>query len=263
MTFFPRQTADDAPPGAAACFRQLALQCTAAFIVVSLSWPYFGLRGEIPPWPETALAIGGVALLIAVLTRQPWWWRLIHAVFAPLVWKAGTFEIAPSWFLLGFFLLLFFYRGAPFGRVPLYFSNRATSAALAEIIGNTPGLRFIDLGAGIGSIVRPLARLLPDARVTGIENAPAAWLLGRVNSFGIPNCAWRWGNFWNVSLSDYTVAYAFLSPAPMTALWIKVRREMRPGSLFISNSFAVPDIMPAEVIQVGDKRQTRLYLYRV
>jgi hypothetical protein len=263
LTPSPRETEDDAPPGAAASLRQLALQCAAAFIVISLSWPCFGPRGEIPPWPETAFAIGGVALLIAALTRQPWWWRLIHAVFAPLLWKASTLEIAPSWFLTGFFLLLFFYRGAPFGRIPLYFSNRATSAALAQIVGEMPDLRFVDLGAGIGSIVRPLARLLPDARVTGIENAPAAWLLGRVNSLGIPNCAWRWGNFWGVSLSNYTVAYAFLSPAPMTALWIKARREMRPGSLFISNSFAVPGITPDDIVQVGDRRQTRLYLYRL
>ncbi|MDP2870146.1 MAG: hypothetical protein Q8O08_15090, partial [Methyloversatilis sp.] len=38
--------------------------------------------------------------------------------------------------------------------------------------------------------------------------------------------------------------------------------EMAPGTLFVSNSFTVPDIAPAAVIAVGDRRATRLYLYR-
>jgi hypothetical protein len=51
--------------------RQLALQFSALIFVLSLAWPYYGLRNEELPWPETAFAIGAVALLIATLTRQP------------------------------------------------------------------------------------------------------------------------------------------------------------------------------------------------
>ena len=66
--------------------RQLALQGAAVILVLSLTWPYFGVQGEALPWRETSLAIGGVALLFATLSRQTWWWRLIHALFMPLVW---------------------------------------------------------------------------------------------------------------------------------------------------------------------------------
>ena len=37
-----------------------------------------------------AFAIGAVALLAAWVTRQPWWWRLIHAAFAPLAAAVAT-----------------------------------------------------------------------------------------------------------------------------------------------------------------------------
>ena len=69
--------------------RQLALQGAAAFAVLSLAWPYYGLRALTLPWPATAIAIGAIALLLSRLTRQPWWWSVIHAGFAPLAIGLG------------------------------------------------------------------------------------------------------------------------------------------------------------------------------
>jgi hypothetical protein len=250
-------------PTSAPQWRQLALQFAAAFAVLSLAWPYFGLRNEPLPWPETAFAIGTCALLLSTLTRQAWWWRLIHALFAPLAWTASQLAIDPAWFLLTFMLLLLFFRSAAGGQIPLYFSNASAADALAEIIKSIPETHFIDLGAGIGSALRPLAKMRPDAKFTGIENSPAVWLLGYLNSARLANCTWLWGNFWQLSLAKYNVVYAFLSPAPMTALWIKVQREMRPGGLFVSNSFAIPDVTPSQIIELDDTRRTRLFCYQI
>ena len=243
-------------------FRQLALQFAAAFAVLSLAWPYFGIRDEPLPWPETAFAIGGVALLIASLSHQPWWWRLIHALFAPAAAGVAALAIDPGWFLLALILMLLIYRGAITGRIPLYFSNSETAAALAELLPERPGARFIDLGAGIGSVLRPLARTQSGAQLTGIENAPATWLIGYLRTAGLANCHWRWGDIWQLDLAPYDVVYAFLSPAAMSELWAKVQNEMAAGSLFISNSFPVPDVEASTIIEIDDTRQTRLYCYR-
>jgi len=242
--------------------RQLALQCAAAFAVLSLAWPYFLLRNEVLPWPETALAIGGLALLAASLTRQPWWWRLIHAMFAPMAWFIAELSIPPGWFLVAFVVMLLVYRGAITAQVPLYFSNHETANALAGLFKDKADIRFVDLGAGIGSVLYPLALTLPKARLTGIENAPATWLAGRIRTAGLRNCTWRWGDLWRTELAEYNVVYAFLSPAPMSRLWEKVQREMPPGSFFISNSFAVPGVEASSVIDVDDARKTRLYCYQ-
>ncbi len=249
------------PPGTAHR-RQLALQGAAAFAVLSLAWPYFLLHGTPLPWPHTALAIGAAAFLLASLTRQTWWWRLIHTLFAPLAWAVSTLHIAPTWFLAAFLLLLLVYRGALAGQIPLYLSNKASVAALAELLPDTPGLRFIDLGAGLASVIAPLSRKRPHVNFSGIENAPASWLIGKLRCAARGNCLWRWGDLWQTDLGGYDIVYAFLSPAPMPALWEKVQREMRPGSLFVSNSFAVPGITPSEVVRVGKHGEMRLFCYR-
>ena len=243
-------------------WRQLTLQCAAAFAVLSVAWPYFGIRGEALPWPETAFAIGCVALLIATLTHQPWWWRVIHTLFAPLAWGISNFSINPGWFLLAFILMLVVYRGAITGQIPLFFSNSKTVAALSELTSEYPTMRFIDLGAGIGSVLRPLATALPEAQLTGIENAPATWFFGYLRTIGQTHCEWRFGDIWSANLANFDVVYTYLSPAPMTEMWKKVQREMRPGGLFISNSFPISEVEPDSVVLVDDTRQTRLYCYR-
>ncbi|EXI79723.1 MAG: Methyltransferase domain protein [Candidatus Accumulibacter appositus] len=263
MSLLPPESADAAPPALGSQRRQLALQLAAALAVLSLAWPYYGLRNEQLPWPETALAIAAVALLFASLTRQPWWWRLMHALFAPMAWFASTIGIDPGWYLLLFMVLLLVYRGAVTGQVPLYLSNAATAAAIAELTKDLPKMHFLDLGAGVGSVLGPLARQRPDARFSGVENAPATWACGRLRMAGLPNCDWRWGDIWETRLSAYDVVYAFLSPVPMAALWEKAQCEMRPGTLFISNSFPVPDVAPERVIEVEDARQTQLFCYRL
>ena len=100
------------PPVTSPQVRQLFLQLAAAFTVAALAWPYFAWRGESLPWPETAFAIAITAYLLASLTGQAWWWRLIHLLFAPLLWTASQLAIAPGWYLLAFLLLLLVFRGA-------------------------------------------------------------------------------------------------------------------------------------------------------
>jgi hypothetical protein len=72
-----------------------------------------------------------------------------------------------------------------------------------------------------------------------------------------------WGNLWDCDLSQYNVVFAYLSPVPMDALWNKARQEMRPGSLFISNTFAVHDNPPQESITVDDLHHSTLYIWRM
>ncbi|MBS1189161.1 MAG: hypothetical protein H6R10_953 [Rhodocyclaceae bacterium] len=243
--------------------RQFAIQAAAALLVLSLAWPYYGMRAANLPWPETALVIGGVAFLLSLLSRQPPWWSVMHAVFIPLAWLVGQLAIAPGWFLLAFVVLLLIYRGAITGQVPLYLTNAATAEALAQLLASRPQMRFADLGAGIGSTVAPLARRFPEGRFVGVENAPLTWAAGWLRSRSRSNVEWRWRDLWQTDLKDFDVVYAFLSPAPMAALWQKVRSEMKPGSLFVSNSFPVPEVAADRVIEVDCTPSRSLYCYQL
>ncbi|MBT6608773.1 MAG: hypothetical protein HOB37_09965 [Rhodospirillaceae bacterium] len=125
-------------------------------------------------------------------------------------------------------------------------------------------MRFLDIGSGLVGLLMFVGRERPNMTVEGIESAPLpfamAWL--RLKLTAGPNVRALYGDFWGHDLSDYDVVYAFLSPAPMAALFEKVKKEMKPGSMFISNSFAVPEVAPDEIIKVDDKRKTQLLIWR-
>jgi hypothetical protein len=243
--------------------RQLALQGAAALLALSVAWPWGLLRQQALPWFEISLLTGTLAFLFACLTRQYWWWRLIHAVFAPAAVLFSGLGLAPEWYLTAFVLTFLVYRGALTNQVPLYISSLEATRALGEVLADTSAGKIVDLGAGTGSVVRALARMRTDVQVFGIENSYLPWAIGSLRTAGLKNAHWILGSFWQVSLAEYDVAYAFLSPAPMSALWLKAKREMRPGTLFISNSFEVPGLAATAEIEVADSRKTRLYCYRL
>jgi hypothetical protein len=59
------------------------------------------------------------------------------------------------------------------------------------------------------------------------------------------------------------MVYAFLSPEPMSALWAKANKEMKPGRRFISHSFAVPGVPPDRELPVAGRSGARLLVWKV
>jgi hypothetical protein len=49
----------------------------------------------------------------------------------------------------------------------------------------------------------------------------------------------------------------------MPRLWEKIRAEMKPGSLLISNSFPVPGVAPDRVIEVDCTPARPLFCYTI
>ena len=212
------------------------------------------------PLPGTCAAQGAVALLLSWRRRLPWWWRVINAAFFPLVALSRRQEIHPGWYLAALALLAATSLGSLRTRVPLYLSS---GAAVDEVLRRLPdraGLRVIDLGCGLGGWLVALRKRRPDLQVAGVEMAPLNWLVSRLRLAGRGEV--RLGSIWDADLSRYDVVYAYLSPAAMPRLWEKVRQEMRPGSLFISNSFGVPGVPPDEVVELNDVSRAKLLVWR-
>lgn len=191
----------------------------------------------------------------------PRWWQPINLFFFPLLGLALWSEIDPVWALVAFVALVLTSLGSLRTRVPLFLSSRQAVAALARCIPTRPGQRLIDLGCGLGGPLAGLARLRPDLVLHGVEAAPLSWLVSRLRLDGRARI--HLGSLWDEDLSRFDVVYAYLSPAPMARLWDKACREMRPGSLLISNSFEVPGVAPDRVIALDDLSRSRLLLWRI
>ncbi len=203
------------------------------------------------------------AVTISYFLRLPSWWLFIQAVFAPCMYWVAMLGLAPQWYLAGFILLVLIYWRTYTTQVPLYLSRRAVWQQVSHHLPPQPGLRFADMGSGLGGLVHYLARTRPDSHFSGIESAPLPYCFGKLRSLLQGNATLHWGDFWRSDLSSYDVVFAYLSPRPMPALWEKAQREMRPGSLFISYRFAVPGIVPSAVIEMRDLGRTQLYLWRL
>lgn len=206
---------------------------------------------------------GIIAAAISRLFHQAIWWMPIHMLFLPAALGLSTLDL-PSWlYLLTLLVLIVVFWGTAKGDVPLFLSSSAVAETMISLVKQENADSFVELGAGLGSVVVPLAKRLFLLNITAIERAPLPWLILRWRCRLLTNVTVQNKSLWDCDLANQNLVFAFLSPLFMDQLGEKVRREMHPGSLFVSSSFSVPDWHPESVIQLSDRRKTKLYCYRI
>lgn len=226
----------------------LTLGHSGAAVVSNAAWPW---------------AQGLLAAFIGAAAGLPLWWAPINLIFFPSAAALAGAGISPLTFLCAFGVLFLTNVGAWRGQVPLFLSSTSAARRVLELLPASPGFRVIDLGCGTGSLLRDLARARPDGHYRGVELAPLSYLATLWHTRRERCVRAQWGSLWHVDLASYDVVYAYLSPVPMQRLWEKARREMRPGSLFVSNGFCVPGVEPTQAISVGDRIGSTLYVWRM
>lgn len=251
-------------PARVPLWQAAAVQAAAALALLALALllpPATAVNVDAITW---ALLQGMVAAALARALGADAWWLPMHALFVPgLVWALG-FGLPPVYAFAAFCLLASLYWGVSATRVPLFLSSRAAARALAHLLPRERSFSFLDLGCGPGGVLVSLARARPAGRYHGIESAPLPFLLARLRAaLAAPSCRVSWGDFNDLDLGRYDVVYAYLSPAAMGGLWHKARREMRRGSLLISNRFAVPGVPPALCVATGARSGSKLFVWRM
>jgi hypothetical protein len=216
-------------------------------------------------WGElfAALCHGLTAAVIGRVMRLAIWWMPINFLFVPAALLLLGSSFGAQWFLVAFVALVLVYWSTYRTQVPLYLTSGAGCKVVAEIVEREKSNNFLDLGSGSGSMLVHLAKRLPTLSCDGVELAPVPFWVSRLRLAFRRNCCVNWKDLWSVDLSRYDVVYAFLSPVPMSALWEKVRHEMRPGTLFISNSFPVMGVAPKETVIIPGPIKRKLYLWRL
>lgn len=246
---------------------EASMKKTFAILLGSIAFAC--LLGIILPWPLTLLHVvwlqGIIAALMSYLFHLPVWQVLIHLFFSPvLLLSAVMLDLPAYWYLGGFITLALIFGSIHRTRVPLFLSSREAVDALAELLPKDRGFKLIDLGSGCGGLLCKLARILPYGSYRGVEAAMLPCWISKLRArLSGQNCRFHWASMWQHNLTGYDVVYAYLSPVPMPRLWEKVCREMRPGSLFISNTFTVPGVAPDQCIQLNDFSGAVLYIWRL
>ncbi len=217
-----------------------------------------------PPYSYSLLVLLQALLAAMVSCRLglPCWWRWIQ-FFIPIGLYVGLLvEFNPLWALAVFAFIWLVFSNALTERVPLYLTNATTRDALKRLVKSQKNQTFLDLGCGLGGNVVFMSGQVNISESHGVETAPLPYLLSRIYTLLRGGRIYAM-DMWKTDLSYYDLVYAFLSPEPMPKLWQKVKEEMRPGSVFISNSFSIPEITPTEIWELSDRRKTTLYIYRL
>jgi SAM-dependent methyltransferase len=242
--------------------RAACAQLAGAGAAFALLEPSSSLGGLAPPGLAFAAAAGIGALLAGRLLGLAGWWRPLHLGLPILAWLGIAAAFDPRWYLLAFGASFLVFGLTPGTGVPLYLSGQEAIAALAEVLPQQRPLRVLDAGCGTGTVLAGLARRTASLQLEGVESALLPWAVARARAaLGGGRFAVGLGDLWRVDLARYDVVYAFLSPEPMPRLWRKARREMRPGSLLVSNRFDVAQATPERILETGGGR--RLYLWRM
>lgn len=211
---------------------------------------------------------GLLAASLSYWANMAKWWLFIQALFAPFVVLALALKIEPVFFLVAFLIMFLVFWNTFNTQVPLYLSSGKVWQALENLLPPSipdQRLSFIDIGSGLGGVLTHLARIRPDIFYKGIESAPLPFLWSwlRIRLGGYRQCQVQWGSFWDYDLANYDVVFAYLSPAPMERLWQKAKEEMKPGSVFISSTFPIPEESPLETVKVDDLHQSTLLIWRM
>ena len=199
------------PPGSR---RHLVLP-RLALLRPGRSKPCPGWKSVSPSGSWLCLPPGQPTLVVA---SHPW---KLHALGLGSLWSRHRSGLVPGG-LCGTPAHL--PRGRLTEQVPCTLSGHGAIGP-CRTLGQAPVRVFVDLGAGISSTLVPLSRLLPGMALPRMRKRPLTWLVGRLPLPRLPIRRLALGRPLASSLADAEVVYAFLSPAPMAALWGKVRAE--------------------------------------
>lgn len=248
------------PPVIALLLQLLALLATFTLAIV------ISQKNITLPLISLAFLSGFIAALLSHFLGLAKWWLPIQFFFLPSLLGTLSFELSPHWFLLAFLILLAVYWSTFRTQVPLYLSSEKVWQALTDLLPapqHSRSLTFIDLGCGLGGVLNHLASIRPDGQYFGVESAPFPFLWSWLRLHQKNNCKVHWGSLWDSDLSKFDVVFAYLSPVPMMSLWLKAKNEMRPGSLFISSTFDVPDQLPHQILPIDDLHHSKLLVWKM
>ena len=150
------------------------------------------------------------------------------------------------------------------GISPMPSSPRAVQRVLQYVVPPRAGSIY-ELGAAWGSLAVPLARAFPDRRIIAYElsTIPCLFLLLRVRVSGLKNIEVVRRDFFLDDLGKAAVIVCYLYPGSMDRLSTKLQSELIPGTVVVSNSFALPGWVPEQKSQLKDLYRTKIYRFIV
>lgn len=204
-----------------------------------------------------------LAAVLSFMSGMSWWWWLIQFIFPFAVVASLVFQLHPAISLCIFLLMVLLFWSTYRTQVPYFPSKSSLLPCILEQLPASEDLRFIDIGSGFGGVSLSLSKLRPQQAFYGVEIAPFPWLVSWLRAkLSGRRLGFYLKDYLQLDFADFDVVFAYLSPAAMAELWMKVSSEMRPGAIFMSYEFKVPGV-EADLIIKSNANDPALYIWRI
>jgi predicted RNA methylase len=158
-------------------------------------------------------------------------------------------------FVLAFFLVFGTMIWATLSGAPWVPTWKKDVVAAIKEIEIKPDDVVYDLGSGDGRWLFAVAKLKPAKEIIGFEISLFFYVWTRIKILfsSYPHIKVKYQDLFKVDFGQADVIFCFLLPKTMSRLEEKLVREMKPGSIFASYTFKLPNRVPVKSFKVSEK----------
>ncbi|MDO8618508.1 MAG: hypothetical protein Q7R49_01025 [Candidatus Daviesbacteria bacterium] len=168
--------------------------------------------------------------------------------------------------LVGCFIALSWFAGTDAPYIP---TKQEAIRKILKFAGVQKGKKFYELGSGDGRVVIEAAKLQSNS--IGIEQSLLRVLLSKYRASHFMNAKFYHGNIFSKNYSDADIVYIYLLLKGVTRLETKLKKELKKGSIVITQTYHFPNWKPYKKIDLSKeldfskdiKGAGNFYLYRV
>ena len=141
-------------------------------------------------------------------------------------------------------------------------SRPAVREVLRLATPTRPGALY-ELGAAWGTLAIPLAKTFHNQKIIAYEISTIPWLFLRlrVRFSRLNNIEVVRRNFFRDNLGQAAAIVCYLYPGSMVRLSTKLKSELSPGTVVVSNTFSLPGWVDDQQSQLDDLYQTKIYRF--
>jgi hypothetical protein len=169
--------------------------------------------------------------------------------------------IAIPLFIVIIFLMILFWT-IKNGITPMPTAPKVKKTLLNELPKKLNGT-IIDLGSGWGTLCFSLAKKYPHCTVVGFENSHIPYYYSVIKKAlsGQPNLTFERRDFFNAPINHASLIVCYLYPKAMEKLKDKFALELKPNTVVVSHTFAIPGLHPNKTVTASDIYRSKIYFY--